>query len=106
MTEVKFPIIQSDKKNIPKMWTNLPKNISTSVQIAEMLESMDDINEPIPLIFESQDQDPIVFGFLHYGDSNLIQKIKIWKSFFSRFSNRHYCWISFDNTCVRFCWIL
>ena len=76
--KVKFPIIQSDKNNIPKMWTNLPKNISTSVQIAEMLESMDDINEPIPLIFESQDQEPIVFGFLHYGDSHLIQKIKIW----------------------------
>ena len=74
--KVKFPIIQSDKNNIPKMWTNLPKNISTSVQIAEMLKSMDDINEPIPLIFESQDQEPIVFGFLHYGDSHLIQKIK------------------------------
>ena len=76
--KVKFPIIQSDRNNIPNMWTNLPKNINTSVQIAEMLKSMDDINEPIPLIFESQDQEPIIFGFLHYGDSYLIQKIKIW----------------------------
>ena len=76
--KVKFPIIQSDRNNIPNMWTNLPKNISTSVQIADMLKSMDDINEPIPLIFESQDQEPIIFGFLHYGDSYLIQKIKIW----------------------------
>jgi hypothetical protein len=76
--KVKFPIIQSDINNIPTMWTNLPKNISTSVQIAEMLKSMDEINEPIPLIFKTQNQESIVFGFLHYGDSNLIQKIKIW----------------------------
>lgn len=76
--KVKFPIIQSDRNNIPNMWTNLPKNISTSVQIADMLKSMDDINEPIPLLFERQDQEPIIFGFLHYGDSHLIQKIKIW----------------------------
>ena len=48
--KVKFPIIQSDKNNVPKMWTNLPKNISTSVQIAEMLKSMVLVHLYHPLI--------------------------------------------------------
>ena len=39
---------------------------------------MDKLNEPIPLVYYNQNSDPITFGFLHYGDSYLIQKIKIW----------------------------
>ena len=76
--KVKFPIIQTDKDKNPQMWTNLPKNVRSSTQRSEMIKSMDEINEPIPLIYNSQNSEPVVFGFLHYGDSFLIQKIKIW----------------------------
>jgi len=76
--KVKFPIIQTDKDKNPQMWTNLPKNVRSSTQRSEMIKSMDEINEPIPLIYNTQNSEPVVFGFLHYGDSFLIQKIKIW----------------------------
>ena len=76
--KVKFPIIQSDTKKNPQLWTNLPKEVSTYEERISLIKSMDVINEPIPLIYFDQESEPITFGFLHYGDSSLIQKIKIW----------------------------
>ena len=76
--KVKFPIIQSDTKKIPQLWTNLPKKVITDKDRLSFIKSMDVINEPIPLVYFDQESEPITFGFLHYGDSSLIQKIKIW----------------------------
>ena len=76
--KVKFPIIQSDTKKNPQLWTNLPKEVSTYEERISFIKSMDVINEPIPLVYFDQESEPITFGFLHYGDSSLIQKIKIW----------------------------
>ena len=76
--KVKFPIIQSDTKKNPQLWTNLPKEVNTYEERISFIKSMDVINEPIPLIYFDQESKPITFGFLHYGDSSLIQKIKIW----------------------------
>tara|TARA_B100001939_G_scaffold246462_1_gene213656 strand:+ start:587 stop:1762 length:1176 start_codon:yes stop_codon:yes gene_type:complete len=76
--KVKFPIIQSDTKKNPQLWTNLPKEVNTYEERISFIKSMDVINEPIPLIYFDQESEPITFGFLHYGDSSLIQKIKIW----------------------------
>ena len=76
--KVKFPIIQSDTKKKPQLWTNLPKEVNTYEERISFIKSMDLINEPIPLVYFDQDAEPITFGFLHYGDSSLIQKIKIW----------------------------
>ena len=76
--KVKFPIIQSDTKKNPQLWTNLPKKINTYEERISFIKSMDVINEPIPLVYFDQESEPITFGFLHYGDSSLIQKIKIW----------------------------
>ena len=76
--KVKFPIIQSDTKKNPQLWTNLPKEINTNEERISFIKSMDLINEPIPLVYFDQESEPITFGFLHYGDSSLIQKIKIW----------------------------
>ena len=76
--KVKFPIIQSDTKKNPQLWTNLPKDINTYEEKISFIKSMDVINEPIPLVYFDQESEPITFGFLHYGDSSLIQKIKIW----------------------------
>ena len=76
--KVKFPIIQSDTKKNPQLWTNLPKDVNTYEEKISFIKSMDVINEPIPLVYFDQESEPITFGFLHYGDSSLIQKIKIW----------------------------
>ena len=76
--KVKFPIIQSDTKKNPQLWTNLPKEVNNYEERISFIKSMDVINEPIPLVYFDQESEPITFGFLHYGDSSLIQKIKIW----------------------------
>ena len=76
--KVKFPIIQSDMEKNPQLWTNLPKEVNTYEERISFIKSMDVINEPIPLVYFDQESEPITFGFLHYGDSSLIQKIKIW----------------------------
>jgi hypothetical protein len=76
--KVKFPLVQSSKEKIPLLWKNLPPSIKTDEDRKIFLKSMDEINEPIPLIFHTEDSEYIVFGYLHYGDSSLMQKIKLW----------------------------
>ena len=76
--KVKFPIIQSDIKKNPQLWTNLPKEIRNDGDRLSLIKSMDEINEPIPLVYYNENSEPITFGYLHYGDSSLIEKIKIW----------------------------
>jgi len=76
--KVKFPIIQSDQNKNPQLWTNLPDNINSDGDRLNFLFSMDKINTPIPLVFNDKTKGPITFGYLHYGDSILIQKIQIW----------------------------
>ena len=76
--KVKFPIIQSDQNKKPQLWTNLPYNINSESDRFKFLSSMDKINMPIPLVFNDKTRGPITFGYLHYGDSKLIQKIQIW----------------------------
>ena len=76
--KVKFPIIQSDIKKSPQLWTNLPKEIRNDGDRLSLIKSMDEINEPIPLVYYNENSEPITFGYLHYGDSSLIEKIKIW----------------------------
>ena len=76
--KVKFPIIQSDMEKNPQLWTNLPKEVNNYEERISFIKSMDVINEPIPLVYFDQESEPITFGFLHYGDSSLIQKIKLW----------------------------
>ena len=76
--KVKFPIIQSDIKKNPQLWTNLPKEIKNDGDRLSLIKSMDEINVPIPLVYYNENSEPITFGYLHYGDSSLIEKIKIW----------------------------
>ena len=76
--KVKFPIIQSDQNKKPQLWINLPDNINLESDRIKFLSSMDKINMPIPLVFNDKINGPITFGYLHYGDSILIQKIQIW----------------------------
>ena len=76
--KVKFPIIQSGLDKTPQLWTNMPSHIVTNKDRLSFIKSMDEINIPIPLVFYDKNSNPITFGYLHYGDSSLIQKIKIW----------------------------
>ena len=76
--KVKFPIIQSGRNKNPQLWTNLPENIDSESDRLKLILSMDKINKPIPLVFDDKINGPITFGYLHYGDSRLIQKIQIW----------------------------
>ena len=76
--KVKFPIIQSNKNKNPQLWMNLPDNIKNEGDRIQLLNSMDKINTPIPLVFNDENNKSINFGYLHYGDSFLIQKIQIW----------------------------
>ena len=76
--KVKFPIIQSGLDKTPQLWTNMPSHIVTDKDRLSFIKSMDEINIPIPLVFYDKNSNPITFGYLHYGDSSLIQKIKIW----------------------------
>ena len=76
--KVKFPIIQSGRNKNPQLWTNLPENIDSDSDRLKLILSMDKINKPIPLVFDDKINGPITFGYLHYGDSRLIQKIQIW----------------------------
>ena len=76
--KIKFPIIQSGRNKNPQLWTNLPENIDSDRDRLKLILSMDKINKPIPLVFDDKINGPITFGYLHYGDSRLIQKIQIW----------------------------
>ena len=76
--KVKFPIIQSNQNKNPQLWMNLPDNIKNESDRIQLLKSMDKINTPIPLVFNDENNKSINFGYLHYGDSFLIQKIQIW----------------------------
>ena len=53
--KVKFPIIQSDTKKNPQLWTNLPKEVNTYEE-SFFIKSMDVINEPIPLVYFDKNQ--------------------------------------------------
>ena len=71
--KVKFPLIQSDTDHLPQLWKNMHPGIKTAEDRKALLTAMDRFNEPIPLIYDN-----ITFGFLHYGDSHLIQKLQWW----------------------------
>ena len=74
--KVKFPIIYSDSQNTPLYSKNLANALSLD-ELNEIQISMDQINDPIPIkFFDAQANQSFVLGFLHYGDSILIQKLQ------------------------------
>jgi len=79
--KVKFPIIQTDNDKEIQMWKNLPQFASDadrSEQRLKLMQMMDKVNEPIPLIYRDKILGDITFGFLHYGDSLFVQKLQNW----------------------------
>lgn len=73
--KVQFPLIQSDNDNIPRFHRNLSRDEIPPDELLEIMKAMDKQNTPIPLIYRDQDTD-IIFGYLHYSDNQLIQRLK------------------------------
>jgi hypothetical protein len=80
--KVQFPVIQSDPDHRPQSWRNLPPDIDTPEEAARYQVMMDRQNEPIPLIYRDPTTgEELIFGYLHYGDSKLIQRL-VWLPYF------------------------
>lgn len=76
--KVKFPLIQTDTDHIPQVWKNLPESVNTDKDRISYMRSMDQLNESIQLVYKDSSVGEITFGYLHYGDSSIVQKLKWW----------------------------
>ena len=73
--KIQFPIIYSDVENNPIYYKNI--DIESLDELIKPIESMDLQNKPIPISFNDSDSgEDIILGYLHFGDSNLIQRIR------------------------------
>ena len=79
--KVKFPLIQTNPDHHPQMWKNLPKSVNTLSKRERLMKTMDKLNEPIPLIYSDANIGEIIFGYLHYGDSSIVEKLQWWTYF-------------------------
>jgi len=74
--KVQFPIIYSDAEQNPVYSRNLGGSISPEA-LQKPMAAMDLQNEPIPIAFnDPASVEPILLGYLHYGDSDLIRKLQ------------------------------
>ena len=76
--KVKFPLIQTDTDHNPQMWKNLPESVDTEKKRIRFMRAMDQLNESIPLVYKDSSVGEITFGYLHYGDSSIVQKLQWW----------------------------
>ena len=76
--KVKVPVIQTDTEHNPQMWKNLPESVVTIKEINKFMKAIDDYNLPIPLTYKDDTVGEINFGYLHYGDSAIVQKLQLW----------------------------
>ena len=76
--KVKFPLIQSDTDHIPQVWKNLPESVNTDKERISYMRAMDQLNESIQLVYKDSSVGEITFGYLHYGDSSIVQKLQWW----------------------------
>ena len=73
--KVQFPIIYSDAEQNPVYSRNLGGSVSPEA-LQKPMAAMDLQNEPIPIAFnDPASVEPILLGYLHYGDSDLIRKL-------------------------------
>jgi len=73
--KIQFPIIYSDAENKPIYYRNI--DVESLDDLVNPIKSMDFQNKPISIIFKNPNSEKdILLGYLHYGDSNLIQRIK------------------------------
>jgi len=74
--KVQFPIIYTDGSNSPLYYRNLDQGLDKK-EILDLVKSMDRDNDPIPInYFDTKSSQTILLGYLHFGDSILIQKLQ------------------------------
>tara|TARA_Y100001970_G_scaffold222689_1_gene273983 strand:- start:1620 stop:2783 length:1164 start_codon:yes stop_codon:yes gene_type:complete len=76
--KVKFPLIQTDTDHFPQVWKNLPESVKSEKEIIKFIKSIDKDNQPIPLTYRDDSIGEKTFGYLHYGDSSIVHKLRIW----------------------------
>ena len=73
--KIQFPIIYSDIENNPIYYKNI--DVESLDELIKPIQSIDLQNKPIPISFnDSVAEEDILLGYLHHGDSNLIQRIR------------------------------
>ena len=77
ITQIQFPIIQSDALGNPRSWKNIPDDWVEPSVIKRNQDFMDQQNSPIVLVYSAPGSDEKhILGYLHYGDSVLIRQLK------------------------------
>ncbi len=77
ITQIQFPIIQSDALGKPQSWKNLPLNTSNLNEVKLIQDLMDQQNTPIDLVYSNPaTNNKQILGYLHYGDSILIRRMQ------------------------------
>ena len=77
--KAKFPLIQTNTEKVPQIWKNIPESVSTLDQISSYIKIIEKNNKPLTLKYNVREGDEIIFGFLYYGDSLIVQKLKLWR---------------------------
>ena len=78
ITQIQFPIIQSDALGTPQSWKNLPDDGLELFTIKKSQKLMDQQNTPIELVYVNPvSNEKHILGYLHYGDSVLIRQLKL-----------------------------
>lgn len=77
ITQIQFPIIQSDASGTPQSWKNLPDDELELLTIKKSQNLMDQQNSPIELVYVTPvSNEKHILGYLHFGDSVLIRQLK------------------------------
>ena len=80
--KVQFPIVQTNAEGEPLSWRNLSDDIKTFKDVKPIVRVMDKQNDPISLVYhDSLTGEEHIWGVLHFGDSQLIQRL-IWLPYF------------------------
>jgi len=74
--KVQFPIIYSNANNEPQYSKNIEVHLKKK-DLREAMNSMDNQNQPIPILYiDNNSADSFILGYLHYGNSDLIKKLR------------------------------
>ena len=74
--KVQFPIVYTDKLNIPLYSRNIDQNKNKD-EMLNLIKSMDKNNKPIPIeYYDSGSNSKMLLGYLHFGDSILVQRLE------------------------------
>ena len=75
-------LLVSGMKELIKDLKNDLSRVSKQVKIISFIKSMDKYNEPILLTYNDSKIGEINFGYLHYGDSAIVQKLQFARQFY------------------------